>query len=297
LSTLLLGKNGQLGSAFMRRSAGNPEFVALDRSGIGDLGNPVQLADYIRTTRPSVVINAAAYTAVDTAEDKPELAFQINADAPASIAQAAKDVGALLVHFSSDYVYGGSGNNPWKETDIAEPINLYGQSKLAGDLAVQNSGCRHLIFRTSWVFSANGQNFLNTMLRLGREKEELRVVDDQIGAPTSVELIVATTMRAIELEQQDSSLAGLYHLAAAGEASWFDYAKFAIETAKELGMKLVTKNIVAVHSTEFASKAQRPMNSRLNTSKLCSSFGMTMPHWQDDVREAIIDIQKATADK
>jgi dTDP-4-dehydrorhamnose reductase len=297
LLTLLLGKNGQLGSAFKRRSAENPGFVALDRSGVGDLSNPALLSDYIRTTRPNVIINAAAYTAVDAAEDNPELAFQINALAPASIAQAAKDVGALLVHFSSDYVYGGSGQKPWAETDLAAPINIYGQSKLAGDQAIETSGCRYLIFRTSWVFSANGQNFLNTMLRLAGEREELRVVDDQIGAPTSVELIVSTALRAIELEQQDGSLTGIYHLAAAGETSWFDYAKFAIETAKELGLKIVAKNIIPVHSAEFVSKARRPMNSRLDTGKLCSSIGISMPSWQDDVREAIIAIRKASDEK
>ena len=297
MSALLLGKNGQLGCAFMRRLAGNSELVALDRSGAGDLSETVQLLGYIRTTRPNVIINTAAYTTVDAAEDHPELAFQINALAPAAIAQAAKDVGALLVHFSSDYVYGGSGEKPWTETDLAEPINIYGQSKLAGDQAVRASGCRSLIFRTSWVFSANGQNFLNTMLRLAGEREELRVVDDQIGAPTSVELIVSTAMRAIELEKNDRSLGGLYHLAAAGEASWFEYAKFAIETAKEIGLKIVAKNIIPVHSAEFVSKARRPMNSRLDTGKLSSSFGIKMPSWQDGVREAIIDIRKASGEK
>jgi dTDP-4-dehydrorhamnose reductase len=284
LLTLLLGKNGQLGSAFMRRSAGISDFVALDRSGVGDLGNSEQLSDYIRTTRPEVIINAAAYTAVDAAEDHQELAFQINALAPAAIAQAAKDVGALLVHFSSDYVYGGNGQKPWIETDPAEPINVYGQSKLAGDRAVQASGCCHLIFRTSWVFSAHGKNFLNTILRLAREREEF-------------ELIVSTARRAIELTQQDHSLGGLYHLAAAGEVSWFGYAKFAIETAQNMGLKIATKNIVPVNSTEFVSQARRPMNSRLDTGKLGSSFGITIPNWQDDVRKAIIDIERATGEK
>jgi dTDP-4-dehydrorhamnose reductase len=297
LLTLLLGKNGQLGSAFMRRSAGAPDVVALDRSSVGDLGNSEQLSDYIRTTRPEVIINAAAYTAVDAAEDHQELAFQINALAPAAIAQAARDVGALLVHFSSDYVYGGGRQKPWMETDPAEPINVYGQSKLAGDRAVQASGCRHLIFRTSWVFSAHGKNFLNTILRLAREREELRVVDDQIGGPTSVELIVSTARRAIELTQQDHSLGGLYHLAAAGEVSWFGYAKFAIETAQNMGLKIIAKNIVPVHSAEFVSQARRPMNSRLDTGKLCGSFGIAMPNWQDDVRKAIIDIVRATGEK
>jgi dTDP-4-dehydrorhamnose reductase len=297
LSILLLGKNGQLGSAFMRRLAENPELVALDRSGMGDLSNPTQLLKYIITTRPNVIINAAAYTAVDSAEDRPELAFQINALAPGSIAQAAQDVGALLVHFSSDYVYDGSGDKPWKETDLADPINVYGQSKLAGDRAIMESGCRHFIFRTSWVFSAIGQNFLNTMLRLAREREELRVVDDQIGAPTSVELLVEVALQAIEMEKQDRLLGGLYHLAAAGEASWFDYATFAIETAKEAGLKTITKNIIPVHSSEFASKARRPMNSRLDTGKLISSLGIAMPSWHVDVKGAIMDIQKATSEK
>lgn len=297
LLTLLLGKNGQLGSAFKRQSSGKQEFVALDRSGVGDLGNPAQLADYIRTMRPNVIINAAAYTAVDTAEDKSELAFQINALAPAAIAKAAKDVQALFVHFSTDYVYGGGEQNPWTETDLAKPINVYGRSKLAGDQAIQASGCRHLIFRTSWVFSAKGNNFLNTMLRLAAEREELRIVDDQIGAPTSVELIASTAFRAIEIEKHDRSLGGLYNLAATGEVSWFGYAKFIIDIAQEFGVRTLTKNVIPVHSSEFASKARRPINSRLDTGKLCRSFGIVMPPWQVDVREAIIHIQKATGEK
>lgn len=288
MTILILGKNGQLGTALVQAMDGITPIVALDRNGPGDLSKPHILSAYVREIKPKVIINAAAYTAVDKAEDEPELAFLINAHAPAALAQEAKKLDALLIHYSSDYVYAGTGEQPWSENDPTVSINTYGKSKLAGDVAIADSGCRHFIFRTSWVFSAHGQNFLKTILRLAQEREELRVVDDQSGAPTSVDLITAVTMKAL----QGDANSGVYNLAPAGAVSWYEFACHIVETARRLGANIKTKTIVPVASTEYATKAARPLNSRLNTAKLTETFGVALPNWRMDVDKALSDILK-----
>ena len=293
MDILLLGKNGQLGSEFFRRLEGSAGTVALNRSSHGNLNKPQQLAEYVLENKPRIIINAAAYTAVDKAEDEAELAFQINSYAPAAIALAARDVGALLVHFSTDYVYDGSGHLPWHETDQTAPLNVYGQSKLAGDEAIQKSGCRHYIFRTSWVFSVTGQNFLKTILRLSREKDQLRVVNDQIGAPTSVELIASMSLRAISEAYQQNQASGVYHLVAAGETSWHEYACYIVEVARELGADVKAREVIPVPSSAFPTRARRPFNSRLDLTKISTAFDLTIPHWKCDVKKAIIEILRS----
>ncbi len=288
MTILLLGKNGQLGTQIVRALDGKTPIVALDRNGMGDLTKPDALCAYVREIKPSVIINAAAYTAVDKAEDEPELAALINGEAPTSLAQEAKRLGALLIHYSSDYVYAGTGTTPWREVDETVSVNAYGRSKLMGDLAILSSGCRHFIFRTSWVFSAHGQNFLKTILRLAREREELKIVYDQIGVPTSVDLITAVTMKALRLDAKS----GVYNLAPAGEVSWYDYGCYIVDAARRMGMDLKVKSIVPVTSAEFATKAPRPLNSRLNTAKLAQAFDIALPDWRVDVEKAVSDILK-----
>lgn len=288
MTILILGKNGQLGTALVQALNGITPIVALDRDGSGDLSKPDALCAYIRELQPKAIINAAAYTAVDKAEDEPEQAFLINGDAPAALALEAKKLDALLIHYSSDYVYAGSGVQPWSESDPTTPANTYGKSKLAGDVAVTNSGCRHFVFRTSWVFSAHGQNFLKTILRLAQERDELRIVDDQIGAPTSVDLIKTVTMKALHMKAPY----GVYNLAPAGFVSFYDYGCYIVEVARRLGADIKVKTIVPVPSTDYAMKAERPLNSRLNTTKLTQAFGITMPDWRVDVEKALSDLLK-----
>jgi dTDP-4-dehydrorhamnose reductase len=288
MTILILGKNGQLGTALVQALNGVTPLVALDRDGPGDLSKPDALCSYIRELKPKAIINAAAYTAVDKAEDEQDLAFLINADAPAALALEAKRLGTLLIHYSSDYVYAGSGVRPWSESDPTKPANTYGKSKLAGDVAILNSDCRCFIFRSSWVFSAHGQNFLKTILRFAQEREELRIVDDQIGAPTSVELMKALTLKALHFKAKY----GVYNLAPVGFVSFYEYGCFIVETARRLGADIKAKTIVPVPSQHYAMKALRPLNSRLNTTKLTEAFGVALPDWRVDVEKAISDILK-----
>ncbi len=288
MTILILGKNGQLGTRLVQALDGVTPIVALDRNGPGDLSKPDVLCAYVRELKPKAIINAAAYTAVDRAEDEPELAFLINGRAPGALAQEAKRLDALLIHYSSDYVYAGSGDRAWREDDPTNSVNTYGKSKLAGDVAIANSGCRHLIFRTSWVFSAHGQNFLKTILRLAQEREELRVVNDQVGAPTSVDLIGAITMRALA----GTANSGVYNLAPTGAVSWYEFALHIVETARRLGANIKTKTVVPVTSAEFVTKAARPLNSRLDTRKVTETFGIAMPDWRLDVDKALSVILK-----
>jgi dTDP-4-dehydrorhamnose reductase len=259
--------------------------VALDRHNAGDLSNLHALAHTVQTLQPNVIVNAAAYTAVDKAESEPALAHTINASAPAVLAQAAKASGALLVHYSTDYVFDGSGTAPWTEDSPTAPLNVYGQTKLEGEKAIQASGCRHLIFRTSWVYAARGGNFAKTMLRLEQEREQLTVIDDQRGAPTGADLIADVTAHAIQQVQRDPVSSGLFHLAAAGETSWHGYASHVLETARTLQPALLLKaqSIQPVPSTAFTTAARRPLNSRLGTTRLRDTFGLTLPTWQTGV--------------
>jgi dTDP-4-dehydrorhamnose reductase len=295
MKILLLGKNGQVGWELQRSLAPLGEVLALDRhSGdfCGDMSQPERLAQTVLTWRPQVIVNAAAHTAVDKAESEPELARCLNATAPAALAQAAAQVGALLVHYSTDYVFNGQGQSPWQEDSATGPLSVYGQTKLEGELAIVASGCPHLIFRTSWVYAARGGNFAKTMLRLGAERERLTVIDDQHGAPTGADLIADVTAHAIRASLQQPALSGLYHLVAAGETTWHGYASHVLAQARRIQPDLALKvsEIAAVPTSAFPTPAQRPLNSRLATHKLQEAFGLVLPPWQQGVNRMLAEV-------
>jgi dTDP-4-dehydrorhamnose reductase len=295
MKILLLGKNGQVGWELQRSLAPLGELLALDRHSsehCGDLSQPERLAQTVLAWRPDVVVNAAAHTAVDKAESEPELARCLNATAPAALAQAAAQIGALLVHYSTDYVFNGQGQSPWQEDDATGPLSVYGQTKREGEQAIVASGCAYLIFRTSWVYAARGGNFAKTMLRLAAERERLTVIDDQWGAPTGAELLADVTAHAVVHALRDrQNLSGIYHLAAAGETTWHGYASHVIAQARQLqpGLDLKVNEIAPVPTSAFPTPAQRPRNSRLNTQKLRQAFGLVLPAWQQGVNRMLAE--------
>lgn len=294
MKILLLGKNGQVGWQLQRALAPLGEIVALERKDAGgDLADPQGLAAAVRAAKPQVIVNAAAYTAVDKAESEPQLARLINTEAPAALAREAAASGALLVHYSTDYVFDGSGSAPWQESDATGPLNVYGATKLAGEQAIAASGCAHLTFRTSWVYAAHGDNFIKTMLRLAATRERLTVIDDQKGAPTGAELIADVTAHAISQTLQQPAKAGLYHLTAAGEASWFDYAQYVLALARQArpqGVKTAAGGVQPIASSQYPAAAHRPLNSRLDTRRLQAAFGLQMPPWQQGVTRVLREI-------
>lgn len=294
MKILLLGKNGQVGWQLQRALAPLGEIVALERKDAGgDLADPQGLAAAVCAAKPQVIVNAAAYTAVDKAESEPQLARLINTEAPAALAREAAASGALLVHYSTDYVFDGSGSAPWQESDATGPLNVYGATKLAGEQAIAASGCAHLTFRTSWVYAAHGDNFIKTMLRLAATRERLTVIDDQKGAPTGAELIADVTAHAISQTLQQPAKAGLYHLTAAGEASWFDYAQYVLALARQArpqGVKTAAGGVQPIASSQYPAAARRPLNSRLDTRRLQAVFGLTLPHWQAGVARVLEEI-------
>src|SRR3990167_3411517 len=294
MKILLLGKSGQVGWELQRALAPLGELVALDRQGenglCGDLADLDGLRKTIRSLQPDVIVNAAAYTAVDQAESEPELAYLINALAPQVMADAMRERNGWLVHYSTDYVFDGSGTEPWSETDQPAPLNQYGQSKLQGELAIAQSGCQHLIFRTSWVYAARGNNFAKTMLRLAAEREQLNVIDDQIGAPTGAELLADVTAHALMQAIAQPQLSGLYHLAAAGQTSWCGYARYVIEQAHSMRVMLTVQYIEPIPTSAYPTPAKRPHNSRLNTRKLSQSFALQLPDWQNTVSRMLKEI-------
>ena len=288
MKILLLGKNGQLGWELQRSMAPLGELVALDRHSTdfcGDLSNLQGLAETVRQVRPDVIVNAAAHTAVDKAESEPELARLINASAPGLLAQQAQQLGAWLVHYSTDYVFDGSGTQPWLETDIPAPLSVYGQSKLEGEQLIAAHCSKYLIFRTSWVYAARGGNFAKTMLRLAQERERLTVIDDQWGAPTGAELLADVTAHAIRQVLQRPQDAGIYHVAASGETTWHGYAKHVLAQAvrAQAAIKIIAKEVAPVPTSAFPTPARRPHNSRLDTGKLQATFGLSLPPWQHGV--------------
>ena len=292
---LLFGKNGQVGWELQRSLLPLGELVAVDYDSsdlCGDFTNLQGLARTIQTVQPNIIVNAAAYTAVDRAESEPELAHTINTLAPGVLAQEAKILGALLVHYSTDYVFDGSGSKPWKETDATGPLSVYGRTKLEGEQLIAENCANHLILRTSWVYAARGNNFAKTMLRLAEEREHLAVIDDQIGAPTGADLLADVTAHAVRSVLTNPNLAGLYHVVASGQASWHGYAKFVIEHALHAGVPLMTRTeaIDPVPTSAFPAAAKRPHNSRLDTSKLKSTFGLDLPHWQPGVARMLNEI-------
>ena len=294
MKILLLGKNGQVGWQLQRALAPLGEIVALERKDAGgDLADPQGLAAAVRAAKPQVIVNAAAYTAVDKAESEPQLARLINTEAPAALAREAAASGALLVHYSTDYVFDCSGSAPWQESDATGPLNVYGVTKLAGEQAIAASGCAHLTFRTSWVYAAHGDNFIKTMLRLAATRERLTVIDDQKGAPTGAELIADVTAHAISQTLQQPAKAGLYHLTAAGEASWFDYAQYVLALARQArpqGVKTAAGGVQPIASSQYPAAARRPLNSRLDTRRLQAAFGLQMPPWQQGVTRVLREI-------
>lgn len=298
MKILLLGKDGQVGWELQRSLSVLGEVVAVGRQAThnpqglcGDVTDLAGLADTLRQVQPGVIVNAAAHTAVDKAQSEPEVARQINALAPALLAQYATEKGALLVHYSTDYVFDGSGNTPWTETDATGPLSVYGQTKLEGEQAVAG-WANHLILRTSWVYGARGGNFAKTMLRLAAERESLSVIDDQFGAPTSAELLADVTAHAIRATLAQPQLAGLYHCVAEGETNWHGYARFVLAQAKELGwtLKAGPEQVHATSTANYPTPAQRPLNSRLNTTKLQTNFGLILPPWQQGVARMLTEI-------
>jgi len=295
IKILLLGKNGQVGWELQRSLAPLGEVIALDAKSLdycGDFTNLDGLAQTIRAIAPDVIVNAAAHTAVDKAESEPELARTINALAPAVLANEAKRIGAWLVHYSTDYVFDGSGDAPRLEMDATAPLSVYAQTKLEGENAIVASGCKHLIFRTSWVFAARGGNFAKTMLKLAQERDALKVINDQIGAPTGADLLADVTAHAIRRALISPEVNGLYHLVASGETSWHGYASFVIEHARRAGVeiKVAADAIQAVPTSSFPTPAKRPLNSRLNTNKLQNSFDLVLPSWQSGVTRFLAEI-------
>jgi dTDP-4-dehydrorhamnose reductase len=292
MKILLFGKGGQVGWELQRSLAPLGEVIALDhdsREHCGDFSNLAGLAQTVRDVRPDVIVNAAAHTAVDKAESEPELARTLNARAPGVLAREATAVGSWLVHYSTDYVFDGSGSRPWQETDTPAPLSVYGQTKLEGEQLIQAHCPRHLIFRTSWVYAVRGANFAKTMLRLAKERETLSVIDDQFGAPTGAELLADVTAHAIRAVLYGAAarreLAGLYHLSASGSTSWHGYAQLVLQTALDAGVALVAlpQNVQAVPTSAYPTPARRPLNSRLDGSRLQAAFGLELPAWQQGV--------------
>ena len=285
---LLLGKDGQVGWELQRALAPLGVLTALNRSEC-DLADPVQIQAVLETYEPEVIVNAAAYTAVDKAEADQALACRINVDAVAELALYAREMGSLLLHYSTDYVFDGTKPEAYVEDDLTNPLSVYGQTKLDGEQKIRDALCRHLIFRTSWVYAPRGGNFARTILRLAQERAVLSVIDDQIGAPTSAELIADVTAHALRDVLSGRAPGGTYHLAAAGETSWYGYARFVTEYARAQGaaLALTVDGLKPIPATEYPLPAKRPQNSRLNTQLLERSFALKLPSWEAGVTRVL----------
>ena len=302
MNILLVGKGGQVGWELQRSLSVLGTVTALDFDSTehcGDFANPAGVAETVRALRPDVIVNAAAHTAVDKAESESDFARTLNATTPGAIAQEAAKLGAWLVHYSTDYVFDGSGARPWVETDAPAPLSVYGRTKLEGEQLIQAACKQHLILRTSWVYAARGGNFAKTMLRLAQERDRLTVIDDQAGAPTGAELIADVTAHALRHLLQRPQDAGLYHLAAQGEASWFLYANYVLAGVSSMfvgnksiankSLVLKTSTAIPIPTSDYPTPAQRPLNSRLDTSRLQATFGLTLPPWQQGVARMLTE--------
>ncbi|GAB2742911.1 dTDP-4-dehydrorhamnose reductase [Melaminivora jejuensis] len=295
MNILLLGCGGQVGWELQRSLAVLGRVTALDhdsRTHCGDFANPQGVAETVRALRPQVIVNAAAHTAVDKAEGEPELARLLNASTPGVLAEEAARLKAWLIHYSTDYVFDGSGSTPWREDDAPAPLSVYGATKLEGEQLIRQSGCQHLILRTSWVYAARGGNFAKTMLRLGAERERLTVIDDQWGAPTGADLLADVTAHAIRHLQARPQDGGLYHCVAGGEATWHSYAKYVFDQARQASpaINFAVQEVAPVPTSSFPTPARRPHNSRLDTQKLQRTFGLTLPPWQQGVARMLAEI-------
>ena len=295
MKILLLGKNGQVGWELQRSLAPLGEVIALDARSTdycGDLTDLQGLAKTVDAIKPTIIVNAAAHTAVDRAESEPDLARALNALAPGVLAEAAQRCGAWLVHYSTDYVFDGSGSKPWSESDATGPHSVYGQTKMEGEHLIASHCPKHLIFRTSWVYGARGGNFAKTMLKLAKERDQLTVIDDQIGAPTGADLLADVTAHALCSALINLQLAGLYHLVAGGETSWHGYAKFVVAQSAATGvaLKASADTVVGVPTSAFPTPATRPHNSRLDTTKLQKAFNLTLPKWELGVARMLSEI-------
>ncbi|HAV70900.1 MAG TPA: dTDP-4-dehydrorhamnose reductase [Stenotrophomonas sp.] len=292
---LLLGANGQLGRELQRALAPLGTIVATTRSGVLPDGSACEVADFdqpgsltalLDRLRPSVVVNAAAYTAVDRAEEDRDAAFRANAEAPGVLAQWCAQAGVPLVHYSTDYVFDGQGTRPYREDDATAPLGVYGASKLAGEDAIRAAGGRHLIFRTAWVYASHSANFLRTMLRVGADRDVLRVVADQVGTPTPAALIADVTVQAL---QHGGGLSGTWHLTATGETSWHGFAEAIFTEAVAAGVLARAPTVEAITTAEYPTPARRPAYSHLDVAKLEKDFGVTLPRWQDGLKQVIAD--------
>jgi dTDP-4-dehydrorhamnose reductase len=294
---LLLGPDGQVGWELRRALAPLGQVIAVGRGNTlhelcGDLSQPDRLAASVRALRPDVVVNAAAYTAVDKAESDTGTARLVNAEAPGRLAHEVATIGAWLLHYSTDYVFDGSGTSARDEHGPTAPLSTYGRTKLEGEEQIRRSGCRHLILRTSWVHAARGGNFARTMLRLAGERDRLTVIDDQVGAPTGADLLADIAAHALRAAIADPSLAGTYHACAAGEVSWCGYARHVIAWGHAAGLPLraTAADVAAIPTSAYPTPARRPLNSRLDTRKLQQAFGLTMPPWQDGVNRMLAEV-------
>ena len=298
MKILLLGCDGQVGWELQRSLQPLGEVVALDfqsRDLAADFSKPDALAATVQAVKPDLIVNSAAHTAVDKAESEPELARRINADAPGVLARAAAASGAWLVHYSTDYVFDGSGDQPRGEDAPTGPLSVYGRTKLEGEEQIRASGCKHLILRTSWVYAARGGNFARTMLKLAGAKTELNVIDDQIGAPTGADLLADLTALTVRAARAQPELAGTYHAVASGATSWHGYARLVIETARARGVPLALPSdaLRPIPTSAYPTPAVRPLNSRLDTRKLRERFGVHLPDWESGVRRMLAEILPA----
>lgn len=290
MNILLFGKNGQVGWELQRALAPLGNLISLDFNSedyCGDFSNPEGVVETVRRIKPDVIVNAAAHTAVDKAESEREFAQLLNATSVEAIAREAAKINAWLIHYSTDYVFPGTGETPWCESDATAPLNVYGETKLAGEQAVQRFCPNHLIFRTSWVYAGKGNNFAKTMLRLAKERESLSVINDQYGAPTGAELLADCTAHAIRVALTKPDVAGLYHLVASGVTTWYDFAALVFDQARKAGITLKLTDLHPVPTSAYPTPARRPQNSRLNTMKFQQQFGLVLPQWDMGVKRML----------
>lgn len=298
MNILLFGKNGQVGWELQRSLAPLGNVISVDHDSseyCGDFSNPEGVAETVRKIKPDIIVNAAAHTAVDKAESEQEFAQLLNATSVEAIAREAEVLGAWLIHYSTDYVLPGTGVKPWIETDEPSPLNIYGETKLAGERAIQKKCTKYLIFRTSWVYASKGNNFAKTMLRLGAEREELSIIDDQHGAPTGAELLADCTAHAIQKALSNPNVAGIYHLVASGTTTWFEFANLVFAEAQAAGIELKVKKTLPVTTSSYPTPAVRPLNSRLDTTKFRQTFGLQLPNWDVGVKRMLHELFSASA--